>query len=576
MPSKFGYNIRTLTATSFLNEFKKQGQYEKWATATAYSIGDRVFNGLHRYIATATGTDDTTGPVHTSGIDSTSDCNWLYVDTQSTSEIFRNNQYIFFGKKTDWVSELEKANPITTDSNAHTIISDIMTLEKLTDENIRLGIKRNTWASGTIYSQYDPTKDPYLPAINGGYEHPFYCISGNYIYKCLNNNNGAITGSTVALPDNAEPENDEIIITEDDYAWKYMGLIDSAEDTSFGTPQYVPINILLSDDNSKQWDVQAGALTNGISSLTALNTVGDIDPSAFSATVFLDDFGKTVDSKNIAGGRFAIERITSDSVDPVEPGTFNNCLISNCGTGYVKDNIVMFIHSQAAGSGAYTYPSDSDEAEKVIISNGIIQSVTLAALGNGYNSNAKLILVGEPVSGQTITPATLSLSVTPGGGPIIEVTVNSGGANYARARVFIIPGPPNTVVDYESFGGAITEIALTPLRGHGFNLAKELAANVLLCNIETPATTGDNDAYVKGSANTIRQFGIITDITDKTTGEYVTGDLYIGPAHTAYSNEQSLLHKISNNSGDILYLSNFDSIIRSDGTSENITVAIVF
>ncbi len=577
MPAKFGYNIKTLANNNFLNTLKNQGSFGKWEVNTNYSIGDRVYNGLNKYIATAAAIDTSTGPTHTSGFDpilSPNPCNWLYYETYSNTEIFRNNFYAFLGKKSDWpiVNEVEIiADPITEDVGTITTINDIMTLKKIQTDNFRMGIRKFAWSSGAVYDQYDPTKNPFASSGNGGYEYPFYCVSGNYIYKCLNNNNGA--ASTSQPPNNSEPESTAIIINADNYSWKYMGKINTDDLSVFGTDLYTPVQHLLFDDLSTQWDVQTEAKPNGITALKLLATAGVVDPSNFKINIFTDNYGETIDTKTTQDGKFeSVIRTTNNLLN----GTFTNAIISTAGWDYNSNNIAIICHDEAVGSGAFVYPSDSGETgQKVVITNGIITAIDLADVGIGYNDNAKVVIVGTFADENTGIQAELDLVVNPQT-EISEITIVDGGFGYTYARVFIIPGPPTgTYPTNLNLGGAVTELVLTPLSGHGYNLPKELGANALLCNIQTPKETVAGEEFLIGQINSFRQFGIITDIKAEDGVTFANDDLYIGPSHPSFD-IVTPFDKISPDFGEILYLSNFGEVIRSTGTSESISITIVF
>lgn len=565
MSAKFGYNIRTLANNNFLNAINNKGTFAKWAQGTSYAVGDKIYNGLNRYIANSAAIDNSTGPIHTSGIVG----QWLYFDTKTNSEVFQNNFYAFFGKKTPWPEENLNIipDPITTDSNIQTIVNDIITLKKIARTDWRLGIRRFTWTAGSYFSQYDPTKNPFNAELYGGYKYPFYCIHGNYIFKCLNNNNGA--RSTIAPSDpNNEPTGTDIIVTSDNYAWQYMGKIEPIDLNEFGTDLYVPINYLLTDppgSNSTQWDVQLAAKTNGVSALKPLGATGTLDPNNFKIITFQDNIAQAIDTRS-TDTYTAILRSTNNTA----PGLFSTAIITNTGKNYTNGKIAMIVHRLATGSGAFVYASDSGETGKKVVldESGSITAIGLGNSGTGYNSNTKVVIVGEFESENHIVAAAhaeINNSTT----GISNIVIDTAGSGYKWARAFIIPGAEGTL--YTSYGGCVTELVVSSITGHGYNLAKELGANALLCNVKSD----DNAAFIYGEGNEFRQFGIITDITDD-DGVLADGNYYIGPSHPEYNNIGSTLDKINKTKGEIIYLSNFGGVLRGNSTVENIAVTIVF
>ena len=556
MSAKFGYNIRTLANNNFLNMFKPD-EFKLWEADTPCTIGNKTYHGINRYIAVSNGTSGETAPVHTVGIESDDQVNWLFYESVNNDEIFNNNLYAFIGKKTDWITEEDIPNPDTTDGNTLQIITDILSLRKISNVDMRFAIKNNKWESGTYYDQYDPNKDPYSNDTNINYDNPFYCVnSDNKIYKCLNNNNA---GPSLVMPTGISTD---VLITSDNYSWKYMGELD-INNTEFNTISYMPVNYLTSYDSNteNQWNVQEAATKNGVSTFKILKTSGVLSttPSENKFTMYSDHIGQTVETPT-ANTVTASIKINNSNV-------LSNVIATSPGTNYTKGQIAIISRVGATGSGAYSNDSDYVGAGKVTLNiNGGIDSITMAAVGQDYIS-ARVVIVGE-FDESAVSPTEATASAIISNGAISGVTIDSAGSGYKYARAFFIPRLSADVLS----GGGIAEIVMAPPQGHGYNIAKELCANSLIVNFKTVDVS---DYFLTGADNAFRQLGLIIDTKDL-SGNICKENYYIGPSHEEYTNELSVLNKISDESGEILYLSNFGSIEREVGHVENIKIIIVF
>lgn len=561
MSANFGYNIRTLANNNFLNNFRGF-EFSQWESGKTYAIGDKVFNGGYRYVATSSGTSGVSGPSTSDSPVSDGGVNWIFLETISNTEIFEGNLYFFIGKLDEWLDQNQIPQPDISDNNSYVTINDMASLKRIEKSDMRLGIKYYPWVGNTIYSQYDPQKNPYTligeNSINA-YEYPFYCINNNKIYKCLNNNNGGF--STVPPTDTFTGTN--LIVSADRYVWKYMGTIASSN-FDFITNDYVPVSYLITDDGTDQWDVQNSVKNNSISSFNILDVTGTIDPARYTIKIFKDNIGKELYESNV----YPNTTITVDN-----NSILTNIIAASPAENFLQNCIAIVHDNQAYGNGAYTYDSDFSAGEddgKVTIENGEIISITFkgAQCGQLYDANSKIIIIGR-FAEDAVTKREATASLIINSNTITGVTMIDVGSGYEYARAFVIPG----VSGNSGIGGGVADVILAPKNGHGYNMAKELGANALIVRVETP--TG-SPYFEYGENNKFRQFGIITDIKIEDETKYASELLYIGPRHSEYNLLTSTLNKISKNYGDILYLNNFGEILRENSKSEKIKVTIIF
>ncbi len=561
MAAKFGYNIRTLANNNFLKSLKTE-ILENWVLNKSYLVGDIIYSNGSKYIATNNGTSAGTAPDHTSGIvfDGVGGVSWIFAEYLPVDYPFMGNLYSFLGKggvSNNWSpNPNEPDNPNLSDNESTTILNEMVSLRKITKEDMRFGIKRNIWSASPnrIYSQYDPNKDPYSTEGDNVYTNPFYCVNkDNKIYKCINNKNNSLS---LVEPDGSSTE---LINLTDGYVWKYMGEVNSLDIDNFVTSEFIPVEFKSYSDirdssgsSTRQWLVQQAAKNGQISTFEIMGTVGDLIENP--VVIIYKDKNASIKEEIPAANAFVPENYHGAVLEQV--------LVGNPGENYTKDCIAIIREESAPGSGAYINDSTSNNVNKITITNGSITEIRPANNGNGYNA-VKIIIVGDG-TGATATG-------TIAGGSISVINVTNGGLDYTWARAYVIP-----CISTNSGGGAIANAIMAPRNGHGHNMAKELGSNALIFNIKTSNTSIADDYYLFGEESKFRQLGILSDSRELSGGALANSINYIGPGHPKYTDNASPLLKISPSYGEIIYLSNFPPILRASGQQENIKIVIIF
>lgn len=532
MAAKFTPKIRNFVASSLIDNVSFNQIFE-WLPSTAYIEGDTVYYGNNKYIAKETGTSGSTAPTHVNGTDSDGGISWIWVEYLSTNQMFKRNLFVAIGKKTQWDDELVPDDAEVHDINDFDVIQNIISLKRVAGNNFRLAIKRYDWASGTVYSQYDDLKDPL--AIDGpdSYEHPFYIFTeDNNIYKCINNNNG---GASTFMPSDIGTSMNTLA---DGYVWKYMGSLD-ADAVYFLTKDFVPVRYKVVDDGSGQWNVQAAAAKQSLSTFRVLKKTGTF-PGDMVVTV-------TGGTPLVAAQAYAIK----NSID----NTLRQILVNPafCGTGY---NMSSKVYATVQRSGV---TGTGGTVGAITVTNGVITNITVGNAGSGYTSGATLLL-HDPTNTPG-TEAVVSVVITPGN-TLQEFTITNGGTGYsADVMGFIVAGA----------AAAVGEAVFAPKEGHGYNIVTELCANTVIINTRLSEET---DYLSIGESNAFRQVSLVTDVVDKTTGKPAYGQFYLGPAHNSYGS--LVLNNIDANKGYVLYVNNLKKVIRDDGQEEDIKIAITF
>lgn len=182
---------------------------------------------------------------------------------ESVSEPSPNTRiYLTYGKVDSWANDAAPSTPNTSVSSVYEVWRNMIGGKKITGNDIRHVIQRNTWTSGTVYSPYDNTNVNLFSETN-----LFYVVTSNFnVYKCISNNNGA--------PSTVEPSYVSAAmgtVQSDDYEWKYMYTISDSEQLNYMTDEYIPVKTLESNDGSIQWLVQDGTIKGGIHSVLITN-----------------------------------------------------------------------------------------------------------------------------------------------------------------------------------------------------------------------------------------------------------------------------------------------------------------
>ena len=141
-----------------------------------------------------------------------------------------NSLYMFLAKPTAWSSTNDvPPDPIDSNQDYAKIWDEIISLKRVSPNNIVNVIKRINWTKDTVYSEYNHEDTNLL-------EKEFYVLNKELdVYKCISNNNG--TKSTI------EPtgKNLNIFSTSDGYKWKYLYTVSNVDRLRFLTDNWMPV-----------------------------------------------------------------------------------------------------------------------------------------------------------------------------------------------------------------------------------------------------------------------------------------------------------------------------------------------
>lgn len=526
MAAKYTPQLRTFVASGLIDSIKSQAINE-WESQYDYIEGDVVFYGNNKYVCKETGTSGAIPPIHINGSETDGGISWIWVESINVHEMYRKNVFMFIGKRTPWTDEDLPDDIEVSEATNYDTIQNIMTLKKLSNSNMRLAIKRYNWLSGQVYSSFDDHKDPLKVMGPEAYEHPFYIFTDeNNIYKCIDNNNGAVsTVKPIAIQNTP-------FLLGDGYVWKYMGSLD-IDSVFFLTKDFIPVKFKKVNDGSTQWSVQTTAKPKSISSFKILAKYGTF-PDAVSVS--------------ISGGTPTTPAAAYATKNPDE--TLRQLIVypNQVGEGYDIRSEVIAIAQRAGsvGSGAAVTNITLDV-------DGTITDIDFSA-GTGYTD--AIVLLVDTV--EPSEPAILDVEII--SGSVSQINITNGGLGYSEnVRGFIIPG----------VAGAVAKAVFAPKHGHGSNIVDELCANNVIVNMMLTEST---DYLLVGEDNAFRQVGLITDVVEINTLNPAFNSIYMGPGHPGYASPS--YNRIDSNTGFVLYLNNKKKTVRVIGQEENINIAI--
>lgn len=137
--------------------------------------------------------------------------------------------YAFLGRTNSWGSP--DLAPTGIQETAYNLVNDFnetVFAKEVLEPNFSLVVRRINWEE-KVFTQWND-HDPLIA------DKDFYCLTSfNHIYKCISNNNGAV--STV------EPNlvNTVPFQTSDGYVWRYLCSVNGDDLLKFLTPNWIPV-----------------------------------------------------------------------------------------------------------------------------------------------------------------------------------------------------------------------------------------------------------------------------------------------------------------------------------------------
>jgi len=359
--------------------------------------------------------------------------------------------YLFVGRPQPWTittpygggTDSAPPTPLDNVDDEFMYFRDMQAAKRITSTDIQYAIPRHNWTSGTVYdyyrgdygAQWSSTSTDIVKTVNNGTNlwastTLFYVLSSlNNVYKCMWND-GA-TASTVEPTGTSNAE----LTTGDDYVWKYMYTLTTAQVADFLTADFMPVatNATVSGAavdgairHCKVERVGAGYTpASGTTAYTAVPINGDgasgvatvtvTDGAVASVTITTPGTGYTfavIDVDTISGiGTPSTSAIVTPIIGPKGGHGYN--AVNELGGFYVMSNTSI---ASTEGGGDFVVDQDFRRVGIVL---------------NPYNYGTTTISTASTLSG--LKSMTFAASPTPG--TFVHDEIITGGTSDAKGKV---------------------------------------------------------------------------------------------------------------------------------------------
>jgi hypothetical protein len=347
-------------------------------------------------------------------------------------------------------------------------------LNRIDYGKVRQGIKRVNWESGGVYEKYDHAN------TNLGTGNGFYVLAGTTdrdVYKCLDNND--------FLPSSVKPSHKNLNNSEevDGYVWKYMYTITDADFSQFATSGILPIGSqpgvsLSAEDGSVTRVTIAANSTSGTGRYYRGTGYSNSSASVISnGTIFTEVTGSTPVTSLVLAADDGL--LSSDD--------------------YFNNSAFQVTSGRSAGT-IRTITDWVNSTNTVTLDTGLIN----VSNGDTFIIGPKVTLTGDD-SGSGF----LGIGEVNSYGNLVNIIVGSSGSGYTNSNIAV-----SIETNYASGvagAGAVANVYISPMGGHGKSIQSELNAKYVIVSAETTiANIDDEESGTSiGPQNQIRQVGLI-------------------------------------------------------------------
>lgn len=450
--------------------------------------------------------------------------------------------------------------------------------KKIANTDVIGMIQNNPWTENEVYDRYDNTSNTlhtnnnfYVvcdPDTVGGYYH---------VYKCLDNNNGA--NSTVNPSTVASPTSPTSFTTSDNYLWRYVFSISSANYTKYSSTDYVPVtaNSTLQAGAANNAGVEVIVIENGgtgysahhtgVVSSVVNSTLIQIQSTASSSDFFYDDCAIYFQNETAVTSQLSkISSYQSNSlgkwVTLASPANTENITPST--TIYkIAPDIVITTDGDTETKAICTINTVANSIGTItVLEKGSFVSWANVSIETSQGSGANLYAIVPPPGGHGYNPET-ELNIQ-GIGVSFTFSNNESSTipdNILYNKIGIIKNPGSLQEDFTK-GDVYSNTTFSQL----------LKADV------SPSHTFTVGEYISGDSS-----GAVGIVAFSNSSEvHVVGDMYFTDSETISNTTTSAITTITvTEIGDIyakditpLYIQNINDIERSSTQSESYKIII--
>lgn len=410
-------------------------------------------------------------------------------------------------RTTAWTDEESPETAYDSQKYINQFRNNILFTQKVNPSDVCNLIRREDWASGTIYDAYDDDYSENNPAPSGATtltdaKFYVYTTSTNRVYKCIDNRNAA--GIVIKSTDEPNLTITDIFQTDEGYKWKFMYEVSEADQNKFLDTQYIPVRKLTTDSpayGTLVGEVKSITVTNGGAGYTSAPTVyiqGDGTGARASATI--NESGEvdsvTIDSENGEtfeglGYTFAFVQFEGGGDEEDENFRVAEAIVS-LGDADPENTVLQKAVEDAAIEGTI---------ERILIEDG----------GRDYVAGDTFVkITGDSVL--STDQATATVTIAEGTGTITAIKVDDVGANYNYADITFVDSNGDEIHTAEDdlSKKATARAIISPIHGHGSNPVRELFSTT----VGIVSSLSDNTNRDLMVDNDFRQIGLMKNIYD--------------------------------------------------------------
>ncbi len=465
--------------------------------------------------------------------------------------------------------------PLDGFNESNEVKSTLLTLKKITSEDIRRVVKKNKWVAGTTYEMYRHDYNIYnrtpITAQASLYEANYYVVNEDFrVYICLQN------GSNPDYP-KGRPSFDEPTFIDleprvagtsnDGYIWKYLFTIKPSEIYKFDSIEYMPVpenwgtvgESISMKGNSIDGKIEVITIKDrGTNYQPISNTFTNIpilgDGEGGKATITVDSFGKVSDIFVTDGGSGYTKGIIK--FEPGAPGITTS--LTNTGTLASFDVIIP-----PKGGHGYDIYRELGAYRVLVYSRFVTESSNPdTILGNDF---ARVGIIKNP-------------KVTGSDTELLNTSEVSALKSLKLSGITTLTTYPTDGIITQNIGYGKTAIGFVASWDNITGVLKYyqpvgLATNLVAYKInEFTSNPGDNGSlFISGSTSPATDLSIDYNFTGVTTvinnRTYQLGSYFSAGISSAEYNTKS---------GDIIYLDNRYPIPRSVNQKEDIKIVLEF
>lgn len=294
-------------------------------------------------------------------------------------------------------------------------------------------------------------------------ECTFYVLtSDNHVYKCLDNNNGAVSTVMPTLT-TVNP-----FTTSDGYKWKFLYKIPDALRNRFLTANYIPVLNSLTSSFYSNGTIQSAIIINGGSGYNTGTTI-QVDGDGYQEGNKLIITGRTIVN---AGSGFTTATLTVE--DPYTSSAWAPSAVVNSGTKLKYfSNIYSVEISGTTGSSGPLHVSGSQNNGTsrlkfignvanltATVSAGSINTVTINNPGWGYFFRPNVTITGGTGANVMLTMTQSRANLVPilQSGSLVGVTIVDGGVGYTYASANVVGVGSNAKIEIDLSNGGVDSL----------------------------------------------------------------------------------------------------------------------